>query len=159
MPGFCKSATLDEVRKHGHVLTPGRYVGAEAAEDDGESFDEKMTRLVATAARAAGRGREAGRRDRREPEGTWLWRVSGVEVGCRGHCRRSIAMGTFGAESTADSCHGRASRSRAANADRRRRFNSDASDTSTEADRPTPEEGHASPGDSVFTHRGTRPVG
>lgn len=46
--GFCKSATLEEVRKHGHVLTPGRYVGAEAQEDDGEPFEEKMKRLVAT---------------------------------------------------------------------------------------------------------------
>ncbi len=48
VPGFCKSATLEEVRKHGHVLTPGRYVGAEAQEDDGEPFEEKMQRLVAT---------------------------------------------------------------------------------------------------------------
>jgi len=48
VPGFCKSATLEEVRKHGHVLTPGRYVGAEAQEDDGEPFEEKMKRLVAT---------------------------------------------------------------------------------------------------------------
>jgi type I restriction enzyme M protein len=47
VPGFCKSATLDEIRKHGHVLTPGRYVGAEAQEDDGEPFEEKMKRLVA----------------------------------------------------------------------------------------------------------------
>ncbi len=46
-PGFCKSATLEEIRKHGHVLTPGRYVGAEAQEDDGEPFEEKMKRLVA----------------------------------------------------------------------------------------------------------------
>jgi type I restriction enzyme M protein len=46
--GFCRSAPLEEVRKHGHVLTPGRYVGAEAQEDDGESFPEKMKRLVAT---------------------------------------------------------------------------------------------------------------
>jgi type I restriction enzyme M protein len=46
--GFCKSAPLDEVRKHGHVLTPGRYVGAEAQEDDGEPFEEKMRRLTAT---------------------------------------------------------------------------------------------------------------
>ena len=44
--GFCKSAMLDEVRKHGHVLTPGRYVGAEAVEDDGEPFEEKMARLT-----------------------------------------------------------------------------------------------------------------
>jgi type I restriction enzyme M protein len=48
IPGFCKSATLEEIRKHGHVLTPGRYVGAEAAEDDGEPFEEKMRRLAAT---------------------------------------------------------------------------------------------------------------
>jgi type I restriction enzyme M protein len=48
VPGFCKSATLEEVRKHGHVLTPGRYVGAEAQEDDGEPFDAKMKLLVAT---------------------------------------------------------------------------------------------------------------
>jgi len=45
--GFCKSASLDEVKTHGHVLTPGRYVGAEEAEADAESFDEKMTRLSA----------------------------------------------------------------------------------------------------------------
>ena len=47
-PGFCKSATLDDIRKHGHVLTPGRYVGAEVQEDDGEPFAEKMKRLTAT---------------------------------------------------------------------------------------------------------------
>ena len=47
LPGFCKSAALDEVRKHGHVLTPGRYVGAEPQPDDGEPFEEKMTRLAA----------------------------------------------------------------------------------------------------------------
>jgi type I restriction enzyme M protein len=46
--GFCKAATSDDIRKHGHVLTPGRYVGAEAVEDDGESFEEKMKRLAAT---------------------------------------------------------------------------------------------------------------
>ena len=46
VPGFCKSAALEEIRKHGHVLTPGRYVGAEPQEDDGEPFEEKMTRLT-----------------------------------------------------------------------------------------------------------------
>ena len=46
-PGFCKSVALEEVRKHSHVLTPGRYVGAEAQEDDGEPFEDKMKRLVA----------------------------------------------------------------------------------------------------------------
>ena len=47
VPGFCKSATLEEVRKHGHVLTPGRYVGAEAQEEDEEPFEDKMKRLTA----------------------------------------------------------------------------------------------------------------
>jgi type I restriction enzyme M protein len=47
VPGFCKSATTAEIAAHGYVLTPGRYVGAEAVEDDGEPFDEKMPRLVA----------------------------------------------------------------------------------------------------------------
>ena len=46
-PGFCKSATLEEVRKHGYVLTPGRYVGAEPQPQDLEPFDEKMARLTA----------------------------------------------------------------------------------------------------------------
>ena len=46
VPGFCRNVPLDDVRKHGHVLTPGRYVGVEAQEDDGEPFDEKMKRLV-----------------------------------------------------------------------------------------------------------------
>ena len=46
-PGFCNSAPLEEVRKHSHVLTPGRYVGAEPQEDDGEPFKQKMARLTA----------------------------------------------------------------------------------------------------------------
>jgi type I restriction enzyme M protein len=45
--GFCKSATTAEIAGHGHVLTPGRYVGAEEIEDDGEPFEQKMPRLVA----------------------------------------------------------------------------------------------------------------
>jgi type I restriction enzyme M protein len=47
LPGFCKSATTAEIAAHGHVLTPGRYVGAEEVEDDGDPFEEKMPRLVA----------------------------------------------------------------------------------------------------------------
>jgi type I restriction enzyme M protein len=46
--GFCRAVKLDDIRDHGHVLTPGRYVGAEAAEDDDEPFDEKMRHLAAT---------------------------------------------------------------------------------------------------------------
>ena len=45
--GFCKSATTAEIAGHGFVLTPGRYVGAEEVEEDGEPFDAKMKRLVA----------------------------------------------------------------------------------------------------------------
>jgi type I restriction enzyme M protein len=47
VPGFCKATTLEDIRKHGHVLTPGRYVGAAQAEDDAEPFDQKMKRLTA----------------------------------------------------------------------------------------------------------------
>lgn len=46
--GFCYSASLDDIRiKHEHVLTPGRYVSAEAQESDGEVFADKMARLTA----------------------------------------------------------------------------------------------------------------
>ena len=45
--GLCKSASLEDIRKHGHVLTPGRYVGAAEQEDDSEPFEEKMLRLSA----------------------------------------------------------------------------------------------------------------
>ena len=45
--GFCKSATTAEIAAHGHVLTPGRYVGTEEVANDGEPFADKMSRLVA----------------------------------------------------------------------------------------------------------------
>jgi type I restriction-modification system DNA methylase subunit len=45
--GFCKSATLEEIKSHGYVLTPGRYVGTGEVEDDDEPFAEKMQRLTA----------------------------------------------------------------------------------------------------------------
>lgn len=44
--GYCRSVTLAEIAEHGHVLTPGRYVGAEAVEDDDEAFAEKMQKLT-----------------------------------------------------------------------------------------------------------------
>ena len=43
----CNQSGEGDIRKHGHVLTPGRYVGAPPQEDDGEPFEEKMKRLVA----------------------------------------------------------------------------------------------------------------
>lgn len=45
--GFCKAATIEAIKKHDCVLTPGRYVGAPPQEDDGEPFEEKMARLTA----------------------------------------------------------------------------------------------------------------
>jgi len=47
IPGYCKSATLQEVQKNDYVLTPGRYVGAPETEDDGIPFPEKMEKLTA----------------------------------------------------------------------------------------------------------------
>jgi len=47
IPGFCKRATIDEIRRHGYVLTPGRYVGREVQKQDDEPFQVKMVRLVA----------------------------------------------------------------------------------------------------------------
>ena len=46
VPGFCKCATLEEVRNHGYVLTPGRYVGVETPLDDDEAFKDKIMRLT-----------------------------------------------------------------------------------------------------------------
>ncbi len=46
-PGWWKSETIDKIREHGYVLTPGRYVGAEEQEDDGVPFEEKMAELTA----------------------------------------------------------------------------------------------------------------
>jgi type I restriction enzyme M protein len=45
VPGFCKSAALEDICTHGYVLTPGRYVGAAEQEGDSETFEEKMVRL------------------------------------------------------------------------------------------------------------------
>ena len=47
VPGFCRSATTEQIAEHSFVLTPGRFVGAAASDDDDESFDEKMKRLTA----------------------------------------------------------------------------------------------------------------
>jgi type I restriction enzyme M protein len=55
--GFCKAAGLDEVRKHNHVLTPGRYVGIPDEEDDGVPFEEKMARFTTELAGQMAQGR------------------------------------------------------------------------------------------------------
>ena len=67
VPGFCKAATLEEIAAHGFVLTPGRYVGAEDVEDDGEPFEEKMGRLAGKTGGAVRRVGPAGANHPREP--------------------------------------------------------------------------------------------
>ncbi len=69
VPGFCKSATLEEIEKHGHVLTPGRYVGAAEVEDDGEPFEDKMQRLDRRPASAVRRIRRLEARIKANLEG------------------------------------------------------------------------------------------
>ena len=59
-PGFCKSATLEEIREHNHVLTPGRYVGAAAVEDDGVPFEERFAELKRTLAAQFAEAEELG---------------------------------------------------------------------------------------------------
>jgi type I restriction enzyme M protein len=58
VPGFCKVAKAEDIRKHAHVLTPGRYIGAEAQEDDGEPFEDKMKRLTAQLREQMAEGRK-----------------------------------------------------------------------------------------------------
>ncbi len=59
--GFCRSVTLAEIAEHGHVLTPGRYVGAEAVEDDDEAFADKMQNLTALLGEQMAKGAELDR--------------------------------------------------------------------------------------------------
>lgn len=63
--GFCKAATLDEIDHHGHVLTPGRYVGLEKAEDDGVPIDVKLKQLVTELERHFADGAQLEERVRR----------------------------------------------------------------------------------------------
>ncbi|MBF7731394.1 class I SAM-dependent DNA methyltransferase [Pseudomonas sp. N040] len=58
IPGFCRSVTLSEIAEHGHVLTPGRYVGAEEVEDDDEAFADKMQKLTTQFGEQMARGSE-----------------------------------------------------------------------------------------------------
>ncbi|WP_016969821.1 type I restriction-modification system subunit M [Pseudomonas tolaasii] len=58
VPGFCRSVLLAEIAEHGHVLTPGRYVGAEAIEDDDEAFADKMQNLTALLGEQLDKGAE-----------------------------------------------------------------------------------------------------
>jgi type I restriction enzyme M protein len=55
--GFCKTVNLDEIRKQGHIITPGRYVGTEKEEEDAEPFEEKMRRLTTELAKQMQEGK------------------------------------------------------------------------------------------------------
>ncbi len=67
--GFCKAATIDEVRANNYVLMPGRYVGTEEEEDDGVPFEEKMQALTAKLAEQFARGDELQQRIRENLKG------------------------------------------------------------------------------------------
>jgi type I restriction enzyme M protein len=56
VPGFCRSVKLAEIAEHGYVLTPGRFVGAEEADEDDEAFNEKLERLTARLAEQMAKG-------------------------------------------------------------------------------------------------------
>lgn len=56
--GFCKASTIDDIKKNGYVLTPGRYVGLPEVEDDGISFEEKMQKLSSELRTAFAKGRD-----------------------------------------------------------------------------------------------------
>ena len=72
--GFCKAARLEEVREHEYILTPGRYVGIEDVEEDGEPFEEKMTRLTGELAEMFAKSRHV--------EGEILQRLGAIGYEC-----------------------------------------------------------------------------
>jgi type I restriction enzyme M protein len=67
--GFCKAVKLDEIRKQGHILTPGRYVGAEEEEDDEEEFEEKMKNLTTELSEQMSKGRKLDEEIKKALEG------------------------------------------------------------------------------------------
>jgi type I restriction enzyme M protein len=69
VPGFCASANPEQVREHGYVLTPGRYVGAEDATDDEEALDKKVERLRTTLRAQFGEAQALEQRILRKLEG------------------------------------------------------------------------------------------
>ena len=66
IPGFCRSVTLAEIAQHGHVLTPGRYVGAEEVEDNDEDFATKMQQLTEKVGEQMAKGAELDQLIRRK---------------------------------------------------------------------------------------------
>ena len=96
-PGFCKAAPMEEIARHNHVLTPGHYVGAGAAEEDGEAFEEKFERLMAELQMQFAEGAAVGGGDRgavgdpRMSDGLTLSRL--IEDGAL-----SLQTGPFGSQ-------------------------------------------------------------
>jgi type I restriction enzyme M protein len=64
--GFCRTVKLDEIAQHGHVLTPGRYVGAEEVEDNDEDFATKMQQLTERLGEQMAKGAELDRMIRQQ---------------------------------------------------------------------------------------------
>jgi type I restriction enzyme M protein len=67
--GFCKSSKVADIEQHSFVLTPGRYVGAQEVEDDGEPFEQKMTRLVTQLEEQFGEGAKLEKQIRKNLKG------------------------------------------------------------------------------------------
>jgi len=74
IPGFCKAVKLAEIQRQGYVLTPGRYVGAEEVEEDGEPFSEKIARLTATLRQQMEEGKKLDRAIEKNLESLGFWK-------------------------------------------------------------------------------------
>lgn len=74
-PGFCKVATLQDIKDNDYVLTPGRYVGAAEQEEDGVAFETKMRELSKTLFEQMKPGGRTGSCDSPESGGAGLWGV------------------------------------------------------------------------------------
>ncbi len=73
VPGFCKFVSLEEIRRQGWILTPGRFVGAEEEEDDGEAFENKMRRLTTKLSEQMKQGQELDSEIRKGLEMLGIW--------------------------------------------------------------------------------------
>jgi type I restriction enzyme M protein len=78
VPGFCKSAPIDEIKTHGYVLTPGRYVGAAEVEDDGIPFEEKMAELSAKLYEQFDEAERLETTIKKNLGDSWLWVANGI---------------------------------------------------------------------------------
>ena len=70
--GFCAVATTEEIAKQDYILTPGRYVGIEEQQDDGEPFEEKMARLTGELSELFRQSHELEAQIREKLGGDWV---------------------------------------------------------------------------------------